>query len=139
MSSPRVYTHKVFEGADWQPLDLFTYGDGELPIHSEITDIDIRIFKGNDPTVIHEFLALSPGNGTTGPIFNTPLLDAGWKQGPPGYNFKRRIQMSVLEAVPIVIEPGQRYRVEIILNGTPEGRLISVHEYLVRDLASLPE
>ena len=136
MSSPRLYSHTVFEGADWQPLDLFAYGDGDLPIAAEISSIDIRVYLAKSATVVHEFLALAPGG--TGPFYNTPVLDGGWPFGEPGYNFKYRIQMSVLEAALVDIEAGQRYRVEIILNGTPEGRLVSVHEYLVRGVASLP-
>lgn len=132
MSRPRISSHEVWEGQDWQPEDLFAYGDGTLPLHSEIDDIDVQIFKLPEATVVYEALAESPGNGTSGPFYNTPVLDAGWKQGPPGYNYKRPIEMSVLEGLSVVIEPGQRYRVEITLNGTPEGRLIGVHEYLIK-------
>jgi len=133
---PRIYSHEVWEGQDWQPLDLFAYGDGVLPLHSDISGIDLKIFKLPEATVVYQSLAESPGNGVTGPFFNTPILDAGWKQGPPGYNYKRRIEMSVLEpalaVAGLVFEPGQTYRAEITLNGTTEGRLISVHEYTIK-------
>jgi len=138
MTAPRIYQHKVPEGVDWQPMDLFAYGDGVLPMAAEIDDIDIRIFKSIDRGVVHEFLALSPGNGATGPFFDAPVLDAGWKLGAPGYNFKYRIQMAVLEAASVVIEAGQRYRVEITLNGTNEGRIISIHEYHVQAVYGHP-
>ncbi len=138
MAALRIYKHRVPEGADWQPMDLFAYGTGLLPVHSQITSIDISIFKVLERTPIHEFLGLSPGNGVTGPFFNTPVLDGGWKLGPPGYNFKRRIEMSVLEAASVVIEAGQRYRCEITLNGTSEGRLISIHEYHVGEVYGHP-
>lgn len=129
MASPRIWTHKVFEGADWQPEDLFAYGDGSLPLAAEIGDIDIRIFLEGSSTLVHSFLGLAPGG--SGPFYDTPVLDGGWKLGPPGYNSKHRIEMAVLELADVVVRPAQRYRCEIVLNDTNEGRLISVHEYLI--------
>lgn len=141
MPTFREYNHTVPQGADWVPLDLLTLADNTAILHSDVADIDIRVFEREGArTAVYTSLNVSPGNGTTGPIRNTPVLDGRWNQGPPGYNSIHTITAAAREAALFVEKPGRTYRVEIITNtGSVGGRLISVHNYTILGVQSLPE
>lgn len=135
----REYNHQVPQGADWQPLDLLVYGDGTAVLAADVEDIDIRVFeRGGARLPVHEQLDIAGGNGSTGPIRDTPVLDGRWKQGPPGYNSIHTITAAQREA-DFQEKPGKVYRVEIVTNTSVEGRLISVHNYTIIGVLSLPE
>jgi hypothetical protein len=142
MPAYRVWYHKVYEGVDWIPLDRFVKANRDAFQAADIIDIDIRIFDARfrDRDVVFERLAISPGAGVLGPIFNTLQVDGFWTPGPPGYNSRHTLSAVSFAAfiVPFVPEPQHHYRTEIALNTVAEGRVYSVHDYEVMSVFSEP-
>lgn len=135
MPAYREYHHKVPEGVDWVPLDLLVFGDGTAVQHNDVASIAIRIFRVPDTEALYELTGISAGSGSGGPIYDTPVLDGSWKQGPPGYNSKHRITPA---ARAFVEQPGQKYRCEILTQTNSEGLLPSVHVYEIVGLYGHP-
>lgn len=140
MPRPRVWFHDVWEGADWQPLDRLVKKNLALVQAADVSTIDIRIYDRTGRDLLFSRLAIAPGDGITGPIFDTLQVDGRWAPGPPGYNSLHTLTRANFQAfaTPFEPEPGHHYRCEIVTNTSSDGRIVSVHDYHVHAVYSNP-
>lgn len=131
----RIWEHDVPEGVSLEPLDRFVGRTGVTLTHTDVTTIDIRLYRIPERTVLFSVIGLAPGAGVLGPIFDTLQTDGRWTSpgGPDaiGYNFRYLITQAALAAASVVLKAGARYRVEIVLHTPAWEDLVSIHEYTV--------
>lgn len=135
----RVWEHVIPEGVDLEPMDRLVGRTGAVLISSDVSTIDIRVFLEGSRDTLYQLLGITPGNGSSGPIFDTLQLDGRWRPGTPGYNSRHLVTAAALAAytTPLVLRSGSDYRLEIITHTSAWGIVPSVHLYKVRELRSL--
>lgn len=135
----RVWEHEVPEGVSLEPLDRFVGRTGVTITHTDVSTIDIRLFRIPDRVAIFSVTGISPGLGVLGPIFDTLQTDGRWApDNDIGYNFRYLITQAALLAQSATLLSGARYRVEIIVHTTTWEDLVSVHEYTILSTHSIP-
>ena len=131
-STFRVWSHEIPQGQDWEPLDRVSGRDGVRLVEGGVTDIDIRIYEVPERDVGYELLAQSPSAGTNPNVrvFDTLQTDGRWKPDDVGYNVRVLIPWAdMVAATPFFPVGGKTYRLELTINTTSWGDIISVHEY----------
>lgn len=135
----RIWMHNVPEGVSLEPLDRFVGRTNVTITHTEVSSIDLKLYRIPDRTPIFQVTGLAPGNGATGPIFNTLQTDGRWTVPDElGYNFRYLITQAALALQSAVLKSGARYRLEIVVHTTTWEDLISVHEYTIESTHTYP-
>lgn len=135
----RTWRHTIPEGVSLEPLDRFVGRDGTPITAAMVTGIDIRLYELPVAEPIYELLALAPGNGSTGPIFDTLQTDGRWTRAGEaldrrGYNFRRLITLAQIGSD---LKSGSVYRLEIIVHTSTWEDLVSAHEYTVERILGI--
>jgi hypothetical protein len=133
------WRHRIPEGVSLEPLDRFVGRDGTLVTADMVTGIDLRIYELPIVLPVFERLDEPPGDGTTGPWFDTLQTDGRWTRSEAaldrrGYNHRQLITQTDLD---YPIKSGSIYRLEIIVHTEPWEDLVSVHEYTVERIFSM--
>lgn len=129
-SYPRATVQVIWEGQSPTVMALIDDQAGELLTPAGVASIAYQIFDLGDEATQVDADTIDKNTA----VLSSPVVDARWTGGPPGYNFRWRVPGDKLA------EGDHTYRVEILIiaAGTPADVTPLVFEFPTLDLLSLP-
>lgn len=136
MPQPIIVRGERSEGENWVFLGREVGDDLSLVLDFDVTTIELKIYCVGDGTQTPLYAPAPFTLGSGNPVWFNTLQTAGWSKGGGGYNFKHRVEMSVLAAAGFNPEGGSTYRCEYTINSTAWGVLAYTGFVTVRARAS---